>query len=462
MKIAFVEPANRYVGWSTGIFKQLFMLGPVYLGTLLKQAGHEVEIYKEALKAPKLEKLDCDVLGLTTLTSGAPRAYELARQFRLANPEGEVLMGGVHATALPHEALRHADTVLVGEAENAILDVVGPTNGDGHLARHGLIQGTPCCLDALPMPDFGLVRGLKKIVYLPISTSRGCPFGCRFCSVTAMFGRGYRFRSTKLVIEELQRTKSKKIFFYDDNFCAHKARTAELMHKMVDAGVSRPWTAQTRVDVANNEPLLTAMVRAGCERLFLGFESISEKTLKLYRKGQSLLDIKRAIRALKDRGIKIMAGFVLGSDEDDRNTFDATVEFCQEMEIDQPQLSVLTPFPGCEIYEEFKTEGRLLSQDWSLYDGMHVVFKPKKLSAAELQARYVDALKELWWSGRRRLFMLFGLGMSFLGSISIASSILRWYREKQRYIEKLRELEKRSMQKLKHSTQRLVASAKGI
>jgi radical SAM superfamily enzyme YgiQ (UPF0313 family) len=224
VKIAFVEPKAPFVNFYSWAIKFIPLMGPVYLGTILKNEGHDVAIHNENFKEIDFSKIkDADVLGISMMTSTAPRGYEIAEYYRAANPKGKVIIGGSHATFLPEEAAQYADHVVIGEAESVISDLI--RNGG-----EKIIQGSPLeNLDELPFPDFSLIEGYgKRRPMTPVMTSRGCPYDCEFCSVTPMFGRRYRFRSTENIIEELSQHKHKRLFFYDDNFTANRKRTVEL------------------------------------------------------------------------------------------------------------------------------------------------------------------------------------------------------------------------------------------
>jgi len=203
LKIALIEPRSS----EANVYSKIPMplLGPVYLGTILKKNGHEVEIYNEDIQMPDYSRLDADLIGISILTSTAKRGYEIAGKF----PKEKVIIGGVHASLLPDEAIRFARQVVVGEAEEVICDIV-----EGRM-RDPIVRGRPVeDLDALPHPDFSLIKGFKfPSLVTPISTSRGCPFDCSFCSVTKMFGRKYRFRSAQDVMSELQSRNTKSFFF---------------------------------------------------------------------------------------------------------------------------------------------------------------------------------------------------------------------------------------------------------
>ncbi|MFH1888473.1 MAG: radical SAM protein [Candidatus Omnitrophota bacterium] len=380
MKVALIEPASS----AANVYSKLHMplLGPIYLGTILKDKGHDVRIYNEDIHRPDYSRLDADIIGISILTSTAKRGYEIAGKF----PKEKVIIGGVHASLLPDEALQFARQVVVGEAEEVIADVVGGLN------KEAIVYGKPPKdLDTLPYPDFSLIEGYKSFpLIMPISTSRGCPFDCIFCSVTKMFGREYRFRSSENVIQELELRNTRSFFFCDDNFTAHPKRTRTLLELMLKRKIPS-WSCQVRCDAAKDDELVGLMARAGCSVVCVGFESINQKTLQSYQKKQSVEDIINAIRSFRKKKIRIHGMFVLGGDDDNENTIWDTLKFAVKQKIDTIQMMILTPVPGTKFHEEMKKQKRILSHDWSLYDGQHVVFKPKLLSAKELQMSVIGA-----------------------------------------------------------------------
>jgi radical SAM superfamily enzyme YgiQ (UPF0313 family) len=380
MKVVLIEPRST----TANVYSKIPMplLGPVYLGTILRNQGHDVEIYKEDIYTPDYSKIKTDILGISILTSTANRGYEIARKF----PKEKVIIGGVHASLLPEEAGRFARQVVVGEAEEVIGDIV---NGK---IQDAIVYGKPVEeLDKLPNPDFSLIKGYRFPAFItPISTSRGCPFDCSFCSVTKMFGRKYRFRSADSIKNELLATQSKQIFFCDDNFAAHPKRTRELLGFLAQRRI-RNWACQVRCDVARDDTLLTLMAKAGCAVACIGFESVNHKTLKAYDKKQTIEEIIHAIRSFHKKKIRIHGMFVLGSDDDNEKTVWDTVRFAIKNKIDTLQMMILTPLPGTKVYRDLEKESRIFNRDWSLYDGQHIVFTPKLLSARELQMNVIRA-----------------------------------------------------------------------
>ena len=380
MKIVFIEPRST----RSTVYSKIPMplLGPVYLGTILRNRGHQVTVYKEDIFTPDYSKLDADLIGISILTSTAKRGYQIARKF----PREKVIMGGVHASLVPAEASRFARQIVIGEAEEVIADIVEGRN------REKIIHGRPVeNLDTLPQPDFSLIKGFKtSIMTTPISTSRGCPFDCSFCSVTKMFGRKYRFRSAENVMGELASLKANSFFFCDDNFTAHPKRTHKLLGLMLKEKI-RSWACQVRCDAARDNDLLSLMAKTGCRVVCVGFESINEKTLKAYDKKQTIDEIIHAIRSFHKRKIKVHGMFVLGGDDDNEKTVWDTFKFAIKQKIDTIQMSILTPFPGTRVHEDLKNQKRIFSTDWDLYDGQHIVFSPKLLSARDLQSNVLNA-----------------------------------------------------------------------
>jgi len=430
-KIIFVEPKapgfHIYSKWS------LPRLGTVMLATILRDLGHDVKVYVEEIqKIDKNELFSADLVGISTITSTAPRAYTIADELRERGVP--VAMGGAHPMFLSDEALEHADYVVRGEGEEAIVELINaidgkrPLNTIAGLSYHenGEVIHNPArelCpdLDAHPSPDLSLIVGFGKgtrsfLGYnpiIPVVTSRGCPFHCKFCSVTTMFGRKYRFRSTEKDIEDIRPYSERTIFFYDDNFTANKQRAKELLRRMIEEGITPEWTAQVRVDVADDDELLDLMEKSNCHSVYAGLESINPRTLELYSKKQTVEDITRSIKKFHDHGIRIHGMFVLGSDEDDVRIIRETARFAKRVKIDTVQFMILTPIPGSEIYDQYKEENKIFTYDWQFYDGHHVVFTPNKMIPIVLQKEAVRAMKKFF----SRAQMLKGL---FRGDIHAA------------------------------------------
>jgi len=403
-KIVFLEPRGTFNAYS---YFKLPLLGPIYLGTILKRRGHQVKILTENYAPAYDEKrdrlhpaiLDADVVGISSMTSTVNRGYQIAEAIRRQRPAIKLLMGGSHATFRAQEAAEWVDTVITGEAEHQIVDVV---EGD---FTEKVVKGGPVeDQDSLPIPDLTLLDKVDaNLRFVPISTSRGCPYDCIFCSVTKMFGRKYRFRSPEAIVDEIGyriRSGYHRFFFYDDNFAANQEGTKVMLESLLRKGYRFTWSAETRVEVANDDELLKLMSQAGCLVLFLGLESVSPETLLSYNKRQTVDDIRHSIARVKANNMRVHGMFVLGSDEDDSSTVQHTVDFCHKYDLDTAQFSILFPIPGTRLYDILEAEGRIFTKDWSLYDGTHVVFKPKKMRPLELQNLYIWAWKSFYSLGR--------------------------------------------------------------
>ena len=400
-RIVFIEPRAP----NLHIFSEfpLPRLGVLILGTMMERRGWEVEVYVEDVRRVDYGLVaSADLVGISTITSTAPRAYAIADRVRAMGVP--VLMGGPHVTYLAEEALDHADYVIRGEGEAALAAFIDAWEGDrdfsgvpnlslkvdGAPVHHPMRPGERD-LDSIPAPDFGLLkpdRGRRRFTPpVPVQTSRGCPFDCSFCSVTGMFGRQYRFRSTENVIEELRRydRPGTAVFFYDDNFAADRARTKELLRAMIRERFRFEWTTQVRADIAKDGELVRLMKKAGCHTVYIGFESVNPDSLDAVKKKQTVADLVRAVRVLRRHGIHIHGMFVLGFDQDDWATVKKTLRFAKKARLSTTQFLILTPLPGSEFYARMEAEHRLRFRDWSLYDAHHVVFQPARFTLPDLQ-----------------------------------------------------------------------------
>jgi|TARA_Y100000310_G_C20671625_1_gene810615 radical SAM superfamily enzyme YgiQ (UPF0313 family) len=402
-KVTFVEPRSPDQHVFSG--RNLPLLGPIYLATILKEKGYNTQIlndnftqvYNEETGELAPEILDADVLALTALTSTAPRGYEIADAFKEQTGR-KVVMGGFHATFNAQEALQHADTVAIGPSDSVVERVI---NGNERI-----VQGDAACnMDTLPMPDFGLIKDFKIKQTTPITTSRGCPYNCSFCAVTKMFGQRYLFRSEDKVMEEIRRVKSRNIFFYDDHFAANKERTKSLMRKMIDEGIDKRWFAQVRADATNDPELMGLMADSGCARVYVGYESVNPETLKALNKQQTVETIENSIKVFHDNGIMVHGMFIFGSDADDKKSLQMTADFSIDKEIDTVQYVTLLPLPGTPVYAQMSEQNRILTRNWKYYDGQHVVFQPKNMTPIELQDMVIDSMDNFYskFTGYSRL-----------------------------------------------------------
>ncbi len=388
-------------------------LGSILLSTILRDEGYNVRVFIEDIKEPDWSFIEnSDIVCISTITPTAIRAYELADRLRKSGIT--VIIGGAHPSFLPEEALEHADYVVRGEGDYTLPELIEYIKNARHSVEtiHGIsykdasgnIIHNPSRpllkdMDILPEPDFSLVHGWKPTNVYPVSTSRGCPFDCKFCSVIQMFGRKYRFKSVDATLKELRHVASvskSTVFFVDDNFTAKKDRTKAILKGMIDEGIKVGSSAQVRTDIAKDSELLRLMAEAECDIVYVGFESINPKTLELYNKKQNVDEIVNCIKAVKDHGIRIHGMFVLGADTDNVDTIKATTDFAIKLNIDTIQFMILTPLPGTPVFFEMRDSDRLLHTDWSKYDAHHVVFKPTTMNPETLQIEPLKAMKRFY------------------------------------------------------------------
>ncbi|MGB9887251.1 MAG: B12-binding domain-containing radical SAM protein [Moorellales bacterium] len=342
---------------------------------------HEVRIADERLEEIPGEE-PWDVVGITVMTATAPRAYEIARQFRSRGVK--VVLGGSHPTALPEEAIQHADSVVIGEAEGLWEQLLEDLER-GRLKPFYRHQTAPT-LGGLPFPRLDLLQGryLLKQVY---QTTRGCPHNCAFCSVSLVMGRKYRHRPVEEVVEEVRRSPARVIGFLDDNIVGDPAYARELFRALAPLG--KKWISQGTVKMAEDEALLRQAADSGCLALFVGLESVNEESLRSMRKTFNHIErYARLVERFHAHGIMIIGSFVFGFDEDDCSVFQRTLSFIEEAKIDFAQFSVLTPLPGTELFAKLTQEERIFSYDWSKYDFAHVVYRPARMTPQELQEGY--------------------------------------------------------------------------
>ena len=412
-------------------------VGPVLLSTLLKERGYEVKAFVEDIAPPDWSFIEnSDIVCISTVTPTAPRAYIMASRIRsLGIP---VVMGGVHPTFLPDESMLYSDFVIRGEGEFALIELIhalekGRTKfsaikGLSYKRKDGSIRHNPLGdllaeeeLNALPVPDFSLVHKWKSNILYPISTSRGCPFDCSFCSVIPMFGNRYRFKSIDSVLKELKhfQSVSKAVkFFVDDNFTANKKRSKELLKEMIVQGYTSRWSTQTSADVARDGELLDLMAKSGCGTLYIGFESINPETLKSYKKRHVPGDIVSCVKTIQAHGLHVHGMFVVGADTDDVDVIRRTAEFAIDCGIETAQIIPLTPMPGTPLFEEMKGNGRLLHTDWTKFNLQHVVFKPALMSPRVLQIETLQGMGRFYsWKYILTYLAKFNLHYTIMGFV---------------------------------------------
>jgi radical SAM superfamily enzyme YgiQ (UPF0313 family) len=356
----------------------------------LTPADYQVRVVHQQVEAVDFDT-DADLIALTFFTGFAPEAYRLAHEFRKRGKT--VVAGGPHVTFNADEAQRHVDSVVLGEAESVWAQLLQDASTGRLRSRY---VGTPQPLDGLRTPRYDLLRG-RYFVPRVVQATRGCPFTCSFCTVPSI-NPGFRTRPVADVIEDIRYDRfphwwqRKVVWFWDDNLTARRQYIRELLSAMVP--FKKWWLTQASMDIANDSDLLDLMGRSGCIGIFFGIESFGAESLRDAHKPQNKVSTYEArIRALHDRGICVMAGFIAGFDGDTPRSIATMARQLYETGVDVPFLSVLTPYRGTPAYSKLEDEGRILAgRGWEFYNGYNVAFRPRDMSPEEL----LEAHRALW------------------------------------------------------------------
>ena len=421
MRIALINPvARRCQGYHT-IGSKIPQVGLQVLAKLA--APHHVDIIDEIFgfeaTDTRIRRGNYDLVGLTSYSSGATRAYEIAAQCRA---EGiPIIMGGPHASAMPDEAEKYVDSVAVGECDDIWPTILEDVQR-GQLQRRykGRLaeiekRGVGRALQSLQP-----VNGRYDVASL--QTSRGCPVGCEYCSVTEFNGAPIRRRDIDDIIEEWNNAPKRFIFVVDDNFFgvgpAHAEWAKELLRQIIKRGKKRLWFSQTTINMGDDPEGLRLAYKAGCRGMFIGFETFNAETLKSYHKGinrNNLSRYKDLVDGFHKAGISVFGGFIVGADQDDENTVADTAVQAVKLGIDTIQITNLTPLPGTKMYDRMLASGQIFAtnypEDWERYTFVETVYNPKKMTHQRLdeviyELRHAAAITPwVWLRTLRTLWM---------------------------------------------------------
>jgi len=379
MKLELIVPATQ----ENSQKRKKAVLPPLGLAMVAALTPPEVEVSltDENVTVIDFEK-EVNLVGITALTATAPRAYEIADNFRARGVK--VILGGAHPSALPEEASQHADAVVIGEAEGIWPSLINDFKAN-KLQRVYRQDERPSLVN-LPIPRRDLLDGGAYTIKQTISATRGCPYSCSFCSVTTFFGHTYRCRPVEEILREIETfNKRKLVGFVDDNIVGNPRFAKELFRALVPYKIK--WGAQASVMVARDDELLKLAATSGCIALFIGFETLSSANLAAIGKKANIVDeYETIIRKIHSYGIAIHGFFILGLDEDDEGVFERTVHFVQKMRLESAQFAWPIPYPGTAFYESLDKTGRIVTKDWSQYE-FNIVFEPKLMSREMLQQR---------------------------------------------------------------------------
>lgn len=416
MRILLILPADKTYSHN-GVFRRSISYAPLTLTTLAALVPDDmhaiIDIVDEGVQKPDYDRKQYDIVGITCVASSSARAYALCQYWR--SKGAFVVLGGVHPTLMPDEASTHADCVVSGLAENTwpllLRDFV---NGKTKRYYRHLPIGQVSC----PTPR----RDLQPShLYLPVPTviaNRSCLNHCEFCSIHGFFDRNSVTRPIEEVIDEIRSLRCKRFILLDP--CPDSARdyAKEFFEALIPLKVK--WAGLSTVGLVRDKELFDLVVRSGCQGLLMGFESLTQSNVTTSHKPfNKVRDYREVVRALHQKGISVLGCFVLGFDGDTSESLAEMATMVEELEVDLPRYSVLTPFPGTELFARLEKEGRILTRDWSLYDTEHVVFQAAMMHPVVLQQALSDVWKQSYSIGKiakrvsnLRSNRLFGLAAS--------------------------------------------------
>lgn len=393
MKIAFLAPAGAMHRFN-GSFGKSLHYAPLTLTTLAslvpEELNAEMKIYDETVENIPLD-LQADIIVMTCITGTSSRCYAYADYFRKRGIT--VVMGGVHPTLLPDEALKHADTVMIGFSEYTFPEML--LDFQSKKLKRLYVQKEGFSLENKPIPRRDLLNRKGYITTATVEVVRGCSLPCTFCAYPTAFGRKVYNRPVREVIAEIEMFSEKIILFPDVNLIADKKYAMELFTEMKH--LKKYWMGLVTSSVGIDEELIRTFAESGCKGLLIGFESISQESQSYVNKGINRVDdYSLLMNRLHDNGILVQGCFAFGSDEEDASVFERTVEAVIKSKIDLPRYSILTPFPKTKFYNDLEKEGRIIERDWAMYDVEHCVFTPKNMTPEELEKGTAWAWRETY------------------------------------------------------------------
>ncbi len=409
MKILLIHPMKRGRTRTERRVKP-YML-PLTLPTIagLTPKDFSVEICDESVEEVNLDT-HAELIGITGITSQINRAYQIADQLRHRGKT--VVMGGIHVSAMPDEAREHADSILVGEAEDLWVRIL-EDHGSERLKEQYVATDFPN-LQAKVLPRYELMKleryrrsSGSSLPRIPVQTTRGCPFNCSFCSVTRFWGPRIRTKPIENVQAELSHIKAlgtNRIFFTDDNFIANTSYTRDLLSLLRKENFS--WSCQVSTNIQEAEDVISDMASAGCTSVYVGIESFSDQNLSDIKKQINMrADYERLFSDFSSVGIRVMASMMIGLDSDTEASLRDMVRGLIRLKASAAQFYLIMVLPGTRLREQFSEQGRIIDQNWDCQDGTKVTFAPRNFKPEELQQLYWTIYRQFYsfWSICRRI-----------------------------------------------------------
>jgi radical SAM superfamily enzyme YgiQ (UPF0313 family) len=392
MKLLLIQPTTTYKDGTPLKSKRRWIMG-LALPYLAGLTPRDVEV---TLVDDRMEEIPYDggfdLVGLSVTIATTSRAYAIAAEFRRRGVT--VVMGGFHPTLLPEECLEHCDAVVEGEAEYVWSELLDDFRA-GRLRRRYRAKRLHD-LKNLPLPRWELLdRSIYFVPFLPVQTTRGCPFKCTFCEVPVFYGGTYRHRPVGEVIEDVKRVPTRKIQFVDDNITGNREYAGELFKALIPLRVR--WSCLWTLNTSRDPDLLDLAVKAGVYHVNIGIESVSEKSLASVNKKQNKVkDYRLLLSELEKRGIFYSLNFLFGMDEDTPEIFDETMAFLKTTRTPMAFFNTVTPRSGTPMWSQLEDEGRIINPVADRYLGMECIFNPRNMSAKYLEERVWNCFRDFY------------------------------------------------------------------
>ena len=374
-----IHPAGRRSGYLLSRYTRFPPLGLAYVAAVTPPEW-EVSILDETFDPCTFE--EADLVGITSFTSNINRAYEIADKYQRRGIP--VVMGGIHVSMVPEEALGHCNAVVVGEVEGIWSLVLADFEKS---SMSGIYRGPQIDLqNAHILPRRDLLH--PGYIWHPLQTSRGCPFGCSFCSVSRYLGKEYRQRSAESVLKELESIQGKRILFLDDNLIGYsddnRRRALAIFQGMIERKMNKSWWMQASINIADDDEVMRCAAEAGCTHIFIGFETRDIETLRRMKKGINIRtgvdNYREVVDRLHRHGIAVLGAFIIGNDQENLPYYRELSRFIIDAGIDIVQITILTPLPGTELMEQMEREEKLIYKDfpadWAKYRLSYMTFQP--------------------------------------------------------------------------------------
>ena len=427
MKINIIEPRDLNTRYDV---KSLTPgLGPVTVASLLKAAGHRVKVISEYVTQLSMDEVNnADLVGISITTYNARRGFIIA-----CGVKRPVVFGGFHASLMPEECLKYGDYVIRGDGQSIVrladrlqsgkIEDIKTIPNLVYKKNEQVISNQTCTGSIDVIPDFRLVKdyyknSLNRLLRIPLlaSGSRGCHCNCTFCSIKAVYP-DFKKKDAAMLIKDIKSQIKNRHFLAgflpkimwitDDNFFSDKIWAKDVLRELAGLQTGYKFVIQARPDIAYDDELLRFIKAAKIGIVYMGIESLDQKSLDNFNKELSVEDIKFAVKKLKSHGIDVHGLFVFGDDAFQKGDGLKVAEFVKQNKLSGALIQPLIPFPGTPLYQKLKQEGRILHEDWRYYNGK-VVFEPKNLSAAELQREIYDCYKKVFSPLRAIRFLLKG------------------------------------------------------